>query len=216
MSVVQPIYYKEKNCKSMNPNDSLQICFMILQRILDYTKDLKEKTPSIFDHYHHSQDNKSSLSTSYSDSSSNSDFSCELDKYDIEDYIIQAYKKLGFTSNLLILSMMNLDKLLGSNFILTEENVHKVFFICMMETQKYYDDEYFKNKDYSKVSGISTKELLELELEFMKYIDFNIFIKDEDYFKYKSQLQELCRKQIIISNNYVQNDEDEDETDDSY
>ena len=50
----------------------------------------------------------------------------------------------------------------------------------------------------------------------MKYIDFNIFIKDEDYFKYKSQLQELCRKQIIISNNYVQNDEDEDETDDSY
>ena len=216
MSVVQPIYYKEKNCKSMNPNDSLQICFMILQRILDYTKDLKEKTPSIFDHYHYSQDNKSSLSTSYSDSSSNSDFSCELDKYDIEDYIIQAYKKLGFTSNLLILSMMNLDKLLGSHFILTEENVHKVFFICMMETQKYYDDEYFKNKDYSKVSGISTKELLELELEFMKYIDFNIFIKDEDYFKYKSQLQELCRKQIIISNNYVQNDEDEDETDDSY
>ena len=213
MSVDQPIYYKEKDDKSLNPNDIMEIVFMILHSILDYTKDLEEKTPSIFDH--HSQDNnKSSLSTTYSDSSSNSDLCCELDKYDIEDYIIQAYKKLGFSTNLLILSMMNLDKLLANNFILTSENVHKVFFLCMMETQKYYDDEYFKNKDYSKVSGISTKELLELELEFLNNINFSIFIKDDDYNKYKRKLQGLCQKQIIISNNYITNEDDE--TDDSY
>ena len=214
MSVDQPIYYKEKDDKSLNPNDIMEIVFMILHSILDYTKDLEEKTPSIFDH--HSQDNnKSSLSTSYSDSSSNSDLCCELDKYDIEDYIIQAYKKLGFSTNLLILSMMNLDKLLANNFILTTENVHKVFFLCMMETQKYYDDEYFKNKDYSKVSGISTKELLELELEFLNNINFSIFIKDDDYNKYKQKLQDLCQKQIIISNNYIKNEDEDDETNDS-
>ena len=213
MSVVQQIYYKENDDKSLNPNDIMQIVFMILHRILDYTKNLEEKTPSIFDH-HNQDNNKSSLSTTYSDSSSNSDLCCELDKYDIEDYIIQAYKKLGFSTNLLILSMMNLDKLLANNFILTSENVHKVFFLCMMETQKYYDDEYFKNKDYSKVSGISTKELLELELEFLNNINFSIFIKDDDYNKYKRKLQGLCQKQIIISNNYITNEDDE--TDDSY
>ena len=216
MNVVQPIYYKEKDDKSMNPNDTIQIVFMILHRILEYTKDLEEKTPSIFDHNHSHDNNKSSISTSFSDSSSNSDLCCILDKYDIEDYIIQAYKKLGFSTNLLILSMMNLDKLLANNFILTSENVHKVFFLCMMETQKYYDDEYFRNKDYSKVSGISTKELLELELEFLNNINFNIFIKDEEYNKYKKKLQELCQKQIIITNNYIKNEDEEDETDDSY
>ena len=183
---------------------------------IDYTKDLEEKTPSIFDHNHSHDNNKSSISTSFSDSSSNSDLCCILDKYDIEDYIIQAYKKLGFSTNLLILSMMNLDKLLANNFILTSENVHKVFFLCMMETQKYYDDEYFRNKDYSKVSGISTKELLELELEFLNNINFNIFIKDDEYNKYKKKLQELCQKQIIITNNYIKNEDEEDETDDSY
>ena len=218
MSVVQTIYYKEKDDESMNPNDTLQIVFMILHRILDYTKDLKEKTPSIFDHHHSQDNNKSSHSISYSDSSSNSDVCCELDKYDIEDYIILSYKKLGFSTNLLILTMMNLDKLLANNFILTSENVHKVFFLCMMETQKYYDDEFFKNKDYSKVSGISTKELLELELEFLNNINFNIFIKDDDYIQYKQKLQALCQKQIIISNNYIQNEDEYeyDETDDSY
>ena len=82
MSVDQPIYYKEKDDKSLNPNDIMEIVFMILHSILDYTKDLEEKTPSIFDH--HSQDNnKSSLSTSYSDRSSNSDLCFELDKYDL-------------------------------------------------------------------------------------------------------------------------------------
>ena len=216
MNVVQPIYYKEKDDKSTNPNDTIQIVFMILHRILDYTKDLEEKTPSIFDHNHSHDNNKSSISTSFSDSSSNSDLCCILDKYDIEDYIIQVYKKLGFSTNLLILSMMNLDKLLANNFILTSENVHKVFFLCMMETQKYYDDEYFRNKDYSKVSGISTKELLELELEFLNNINFNIFIKDDEYNKYKKKLQELCQKQIIITNNYIKNEDEEDETDDSY
>ena len=109
MSVVQALYHKESEDKSMNINDYLDIIFFILNRILDFTKDSEEKTPSIFDHYHHNQDNdKDSLSTSYSDSSnSDSDICCELDKYDIEDFIIQTYQKLGFTSNLLILSMMN-------------------------------------------------------------------------------------------------------------
>ena len=180
MSVVKEITYNED--KPMNPNHSLEIIFMILNGILDYTSNLEERTPSIFDHYNHDQYNDTSLlsvSTTYSDSSStDSNTSSILDKLDYEDFIVYAYKKLGFSSHLLILSMMNLDKLLTKKFILTSENIHKTFFMCMMETQKYYEDENFKNKDYAKVCGITTDELLELELEFMNYMDFNINIKE--------------------------------------
>ena len=105
--------------------------------------------------------------------------------------------------------MMNLDKLLTKKFILTSENIHKAFFMCMMETQKYYEDENFKNKDYAKVCGITTDELLELELEFMNYMDFNININDEEYINYKNKLQNLYKKNIIISNEYVQIDDEE-------
>ena len=188
MNAVQSCYYKDED-KSMNSNDTLNAVFMILNKILDYTKDLEENTPSVFDHYHHHshENDKSSLSTSYSDtSSSGPDFCCELDKYDMEDFIYRCYKMLGFDSNLMILSMMNLDKLLANNFILNSTNVHKAFFTCMMETQKYYDDESFTNKVYAKTCGISTEELLELELEFMNYIDFKIYIKDEEFYKYKN------------------------------
>jgi hypothetical protein len=184
---------------------------MILNKILDYTKDLDENTPSVFDHYHHHshENDKSSLSTSYSDtSSSGPDFCCELDKYDMEDFIYRCYKMLGFDSNLMILSMMNLDKLLANKFILNSTNVHKAFFTCMMETQKYYDDESFTNKVYAKTCGISTEELLELELEFMNYIDFKIYIKDEEFYKYKKKLQSIYESSMIISNTYIQNEED--------
>ena len=220
MSVVQPIKIKDDEDKPMNPNHSLEIIFFILNKILDYTNDLEEKTPSKFDHYHHSQsqeNNKSSLSTSTSSSdnfSSGPDFCCELDKYDFEDYIIHCYRNLSFSSDLLILSMMILDKLLSKNFILTPVNIHKIFFLCMMETQKYYSDENYKNKDYAKIGGMTADELLELELEFMNYMDFNIFIKDEDYKKYKKNLKKLYKQNIIISNIYVQNKGEEENDDD--
>ena len=212
MSAVQSCYYREED-KSLNPKDALNTVFMILSKILDYTKDLDEKTPSVFDHFHHHshESDKNSLSTSYSDaSSSEADFCCELDKYDIEDFIYRSYKMLGFDSSLLILSMMNLDKLLANKFILTSTNIHKAFFTCMMETQKYYDDESFTNKVYAKICGISTEELLELELEFMNYIDFNIYIKDEEFYQYKKKLQSLYESSIIISNTYIPDEEDED------
>ena len=209
MSVVPTEYYNRDNDTPMDANSSLDAIFMILNRIMDYTNDLDEKTPSIFDHYHHSQDNdKSSLSTSYSDSSSaGPDFCCELDKYEIEDFIIQCYKKMGFSLNLLVLTMMNLDKLLASDFILSYTNVHKVFFICMMETQKYYDDINFTNKNYAKKCGITTDELLELEIEFMNHIGFNLYIKEEDFFKYKKKLQKLYQSSLIISNKYIEDDD---------
>ena len=213
MSVVQEITYNED--KPMNPNHSLEIIFMILNGILDYTSNLEERTPSLFDHFNQHQYYDTtfpSVSTTYSDSSStDSNTSSILDKLDYEDFIVYAYKKLGFSSHLLILSMMNLDKLLTKKFILTSENIHKAFFICMMETQKYYEDENFKNKDYAKVCGITTDELLELELEFMNYMDFNINIKDEEYINYKNRLQNLYKKNIIISNEYVQIDDEETE-----
>ena len=77
-----------------------------------------------------------------------------------------------------------------------------------METQKYYDDESFTNKVYAKTCGISTEELLELELEFMNYIDFKIYIKDEEFYKYKKKLQSIYESSMIISNTYIQNEED--------
>ena len=122
----------------------------------------------------------------------------------IEDFIILCYKRLDFDEHLLILSMMIFEKILAKDFVLTEKNIHKVFFLCMMEVQKFYNDANFTNKNFAKLCGMSTEELLELELKFLDFIDYNMNILDDDYFKYKKKLKNYFDYNVIIEMKYLE------------
>ena len=63
---------------------------------------------------------------------------------------------------------------------------------------KYNEDKIFKNGYYSAVAGITLTELNELEHSFLSLINFNLFVKEEDYSKYF---------------NFINNSEDEEEDD---
>lgn len=60
-------------------------------------------------------------------------------------------------------------------------------FLSIIIAVKFFEDKYYKNEYYAKVGGISLKELNFLEIEFLKLIDFNLFISSEvfDYYKQK-------------------------------
>ena len=210
MSVVLKNLYniEEKEFTSDNILDSV---FSIFSRILNHTKNVENKTSSVFDHRHKAdyliQENLQDmpyLDNSGSDSTSDEEHCCILDVLSIENFVIFCYKSLGLDDHMLILSMMYFDKILAKKFILTENNIHKVFFICMMEVQKFYNDVVFPNKDCAKLCGISTEELLELELEFFNYLDFNMNISDDDYFAYKKKLKKYFEKNIIFEGKYLE------------
>ena len=112
---------------------------------------------------HHKQDSEpeDDSTLSGSDTSSDDGHCCILDKYGIEDFVVLCYKCLDFDEHMLIMAMMNLDRLLEKDFVLTEQNIQKVFFLCMMEVHKFYNDVPFSNKDYSKLCGINAEELLD-------------------------------------------------------
>lgn len=137
-----------KNLNQTEENDFtadniLDSVFFIFDKILEHTKNTQEKTETIFDHSHkkydhHSQEdilendeaeNLSTASTTNSDDSSEEENEhCSfLDKYGIEDFVVLCYKNLNFNENLLILAMMNLEKILAKNFVLTEDNIHLTF-----------------------------------------------------------------------------------------
>ena len=213
MSVVLKNLYKIEE-KEFTSDNILDTVFSIFSKILNHTKNMENKTSSVFDHRHKAdhlmqenlQDSSHSqyLDTSGSDSTSDEEHCCILDDLSIENFVILCYKSLGLDDHMLILSMMYLDRILAKKFILTENNIHKVFFICMMEVQKFYNDVVFPNKDYAKLCGISTEELLELELEFMNYLDFNMNISDDDYFAYIKKLKKYYEKNIIFERKYLE------------
>jgi hypothetical protein len=61
----------------------------------------------------------------------------------------------------------------------------------MILALKYNEDDYYSNKYYAKVGGISLKELNELEYNIMVLLQFNFFIDDITYEKYQAQLNDF-------------------------
>lgn len=209
--------FMQKRENNFSPDNILDSIFLIFDGILACSKKNKNQFSSIFDHIHKNENHlkqetdqeedtlnlsESTASTS-SDSSSDDGHCCILDKYGIEDFVVLCYKCLDLDEHMLIMAMMNLERILEKDFILTEQNIHKVFFLCMMEVHKYYNDVICYNKDYAKLCGISTDELLNLEFEFMNYIDYNMNIPDDKYNLYKKNLHKFFDKYIMIPSTYL-------------
>jgi len=57
-----------------------------------------------------------------------------------------------------------------------------------MCSAKFFDDHYFNNAYYSKVGGVPVAELNCLELEFLALINFELFIRLEDFKKFYSEI----------------------------
>ena len=186
----------------MSKKDLIETVLLIINKILDYTSTLNQITPTIFDKNYlvQNKDNESNISTSQS-SNDESGYDSNIEKDDqftLTDYLYLWVEKLEINSNLLILTLMNIDKLLSKEFILTSDNVKNVLFTCMIITQKYYEDENFTDKDYSKIVRLNPKELIKMEIEFLSMIDFSLHISDDDFHKYKGKIEDIWRSTLSL------------------
>ena len=185
--------------KEMLKQDYIETILYIIRKILDYTSSLNKITPTLFDKkIYHNEDNDSDISTNISSNEDNNSNSIVTkdDKLTLADYLYFWVEQLEFEENLLILTMMNIDKILSKEFILTFSNVKNVLFTCMIITQKYYEDENFTDKDYSKIINIDANELIQMEIEFLSLIDFSLHISDEEFNKYKNKIKKVWKNNL--------------------
>lgn len=57
-----------------------------------------------------------------------------------------------------------------------------------METIKFTDDNGYTNLSFAEVGQFTPEELLEMEICFMDKIEYNMFIKEEEYIQYQERL----------------------------
>ena len=173
----------------------------ILMNIVDYSSTIDERTPSIFDNpslFDSNESYSTSCSSIESKDSGNCDstFLNKIDKYDFNTFIKKFSNNFQLDENTLILSLMNLDKILKDNFIITEKNVGYLFYTSMVVSQKFYEDEPIDNNIYAKYVGISAAELTQLELEFLEMLDYNLFVSDEKFYDYKKRMASLYKNDL--------------------
>ena len=59
----------------------------------------------------------------------------------------------------------------------------------MMVADKYWNDEYLTNDDYSLIGGLDRRNTNKLERELLALLEFKLYIDDQAYETYVNKLQ---------------------------
>ena len=122
-----------------------------------------------------------------------------LQSITINDYLHRLVKYTQAESSTLIAMLIYIDRLCElNNFIVNSYNVYKILFSSLIMAIKYNEDEFYDNKFYAKVGGLSLKEMNNLEINYLSLIDFKLYISEEVFDTYFENLVDAM--QTIINN----------------
>ena len=69
-------------------------------------------------------------------------------------------------------------------------NVHRLLLVMLMVAVKFLDDDYYNNEAFAKIGGVSKEEINALELEFLDFLDYDIWVCQEDFDAHKQRMTE--------------------------
>lgn len=107
----------------------------------------------------------------------------------LKDYLLRLTKYSKISESTLIFILIYIDRLcqkykLKINYF----NVYKLILASMVIAIKYNEDVFYSSEFYGKLGGVSKSEMNTLEYEFINLLNFNLYIKEELYFKYHDLL----------------------------
>ena len=107
----------------------------------------------------------------------------------IRDYLLRLSKYSKISESTLIFILIYIDRLCQKyKFKINYFNIYKLMLTSMVIAIKYNEDEFYSTEFYAKLGGITKVELNFMEYEFINLIKFNLFVKEELYFKYHDLL----------------------------
>ena len=119
----------------------------------------------------------------------------------IYDYLKRINSFTQCSKSCYIIALIYIDRIIQNNpyFRLSNKNIHRVLFISILISIKFFDYVYADNYFYSKVGGMPLSEINQLELELLRLLNFKTFIDPSLYFQYfRSRVCFTLFKRIII------------------
>ena len=107
----------------------------------------------------------------------------------IKDYLLRLSKYSKISASTLIFILIYIDRLCYKyKFKINYFNIYKFILASLVISVKYNEDDFFSSEFYAKLGGISKTEMNYLEYEFISMINFNLYIKEDLFFKYHDLL----------------------------
>ncbi|KAK8811967.1 hypothetical protein WA538_003237, partial [Blastocystis sp. DL] len=112
-----------------------------------------------------------------------------IPRISLDSYYERILKYSNCSVECLVHSLIYIDRLIqGGEVSVNSLSIHRIILTSVTLAIKYFDDVFYLNSFYSQIGGISVDELNSLELEFLKDINFSLFVSWEDYQKYHNEL----------------------------
>ena len=103
----------------------------------------------------------------------------------IKDYLEHIYKYTKINTSTIILILIYIDRICNIHKCkLCYYNIHKLILGSMIIAIKYNEDEYYSQKFYAKIGGVTLAEICNLEYSFLSLINYNLFVNENLFGKY--------------------------------
>ena len=173
-SIESPNFYNKKNLvenevysNQIRNSRKIQIIADLLKDICEDGKSNKEETLKIIKPF----------------------ISKKIPSISINDYIERLFKYSKVSEEIFICVLIYIDKVCGNRKInLNYNNIHKLILASFIASIKFNEDNYYSLNYYAKLGGVSKKEIISLEYEFLSLIDFKLFIDEQLFDKYRQNL----------------------------
>jgi len=123
----------------------------------------------------------------------NTRFHGQIPKITIQDYIHRIEQYGECNSSCFVLSLIYIDRLIlrnYSNITVSQYTIYRLLITTVMIACKFWSDYYFANSFYAKIGGLKTRELNELEIDFLMGCEFDLYVSIETYERYYQALFE--------------------------
>ncbi|CAD8052205.1 unnamed protein product [Paramecium primaurelia] len=110
----------------------------------------------------------------------------------IYNYLQRINKYTHCSEQCFVIALIYLDRLQEkhANLVLNSHCIHRFLLLAIVTAIKFQDDDYYKNEYYAKIGGINLKEINKLEQEFLEYMNYDLFIDEQQYQIYENRLLE--------------------------
>lgn len=101
----------------------------------------------------------------------------------LHDYIERLVELTAASNSVLLTACIYLDRLVVAepHLFLRSANIHKMFAVAFMLAFKFHEDDYLTSHFFSPALGIPIEELNQLEVYFLRCINYHLFVKADDF-----------------------------------
>ena len=114
----------------------------------------------------------------------------------IFDFIADIIILTKMEKEVIVLSLIYIERLIyNTGLLLTSRNWRRIVLTAMIISSKVWDDNSFENDHFSQVfANLAVNEINTLERIFLELINYKVYVKQSDYFKYLMMIKVIALK----------------------